>query len=217
MAIVTGLSELKNMFVSTPVLIGDLPIDVLLDETPVFNWDITERPVEGGSDITDHRLERPVGLILECIFTNSELGISNVVSGAANVITGGAIGTALSLDTWQDKKDALYSLMRESQRLDITTPLDTYTNMMISSVRPNQNASNADAFFFRVELKEVDVISTEIIEIDESAIPKELKKKKKKKNNDSKDKTQKQQNKGTKQGTEADKRTPLAKFVGVGS
>lgn len=214
MSIVTGLDELKSMFVSTPVLIGDIPIDVLTEEIPLFDYDITKRPVESGSDVTDHRTKRPIGLILECIFTNSELGISNVVSGAASVVTGGAVGTALSLETWQDKKTALYALKDNSQRIDITTPLDTYPNMMIGSIRPQQNASTSNAFFFRIEFEEVEIISTEIIEIDEDSIPKELKKKKKKKNDDAGDKTDPGQDLGNKQGTEANKST-LAGLIGL--
>ena len=98
--IITDPTSLKDLFRSTPILIGDVKIDVLISETPVYDFEVTGRPVEAGLDVTDARIAKPIALTLECIITDDIFELS--VSSALSMLDG--------IQTWQDKKTALFAL-----------------------------------------------------------------------------------------------------------
>ena len=66
--IIDNPSKLKDLFGSTPTLIGDIVVDVLLSESPTYSWELTKHPVEAGLDIVDSRYQKPVLVSLDCIF-----------------------------------------------------------------------------------------------------------------------------------------------------
>jgi hypothetical protein len=164
--VISDPSTLMDMFAPSPILIGDLEIDVLLEESPMFDYDVTDHPVEAGLDISDSRIARPIGVILDCVLTDEAFDPMSVI--------GGALTGSLSFDTWQDKKAELYKLKDTSQVLNVATPLDTYYNMMITSIMPSITKSTSGGFFFRIELKEIRIVSTAIADIDPSMLPPDL-------------------------------------------
>jgi hypothetical protein len=189
MAVIRNVDELRAYFGLNAVLIGDLPIDVLRSETPVYDYDLTEHPVESGFDITDARIERPIGVTLECILTDTDL--------SARAVGTAALNDTLGYDSWKDKRDRLYEIRDSSEVLDVVTPLDRYESMTITSLRVDQTPGTASALFFRVDLREVRFVSSIITGVDDAAVPK--KKKAKKPDNNADKKTKEEVNKGTKQ------------------
>lgn len=164
--VISDPSTLLDLFKPSPKLIGNLEVDLILSETPIFSYDVTDHPVEAGLDVSDSRIERPIGLVLDCAFTDVPF---DPLSTIGNAISGG-----LSFDTWQDKKAELYKLKGRHEFLTISTPLDTYFNMMITDIAPDVTPQNASGFFFRIEFKEVRVVSTAIADIDPSLLPPDL-------------------------------------------
>jgi len=185
-------SELAKFFGFAPILIGDLIVDVLVTETPSYDYEITEHPVEAGLDITDNRNRKPVGLVLECILADTSFDAKSIIS---SVISGN-----LALQMWQDKYKALLELAEKNQIIDVYTPLNVYSSMMIVSVRPSQNKDTANAMFCTVELREIRTVSSEVNFIDSTQIPKKVKEQEKPENTEAAKKTKKKDKKG-KQGT----------------
>jgi len=206
MAIIRNVQELRDFFGINPVLIGDLPIDVLRSETPVYDYNLTEHPVESGFDVTDARVARPIGVTLECILTDTDLSASAVGFAALN--------NTLGFDSWKDKRDRLKEIMESSEVVDVVTPLDKYESMTITSLRMDQTPNTAMALFFRVDLREIRFVSSLITGVDEAAVPK--KKKAKKPDNDSDKKTKQEVDKGTKQTKTKSLLLQGAEFFGLG-
>ena len=187
MAIIRNVQELRDYFGLNPVLIADLSIDVLRSETPIYDFEVTEHPVESGFEIADARIARPIGVTLEIILTDTELSASAV--GFA------ALENSLGYDTWRDKRDRLYEIKDSNELIDVVTPLGTYESVTISSIRIDQTPSTSQALFCRVDFREVRIVSTEINNVNDD----EVSKLKRAKKNDSKKKINSKKDKGTKQ------------------
>lgn len=179
--IITDPKKLKDLFGSTPTLIGDIVVDVLLSESPIYAWDLTKHPVEAGLDVTDSRYKKPVGVALDCIFCDPEFSADALIGNVINAIAqGGSLKDAnpFAKATWQEKRDALFELMDLNKIIDCTTPNGEYFGVMIKSVRPTTDKDKSNAFFFRIELESVETVSSEVVAIDDSQIPEDLKAKK---------------------------------------
>jgi len=136
---------------------------------------------------------------------------TNVEDIASQVLSG-----KWNFSSWREKYAELKELNRTSAAITVTTPLDTYVDFMIASIAIDRRASTGAALFFTCELRQVRFVSTEISEVDESAIPQE-KKAEQKKNNDKK---KKPKNKGKKQASEAPAKSEsvlskLGKAIGI--
>ncbi|NIV93791.1 hypothetical protein GWN42_13580 [candidate division KSB1 bacterium] len=202
-----GFAQLGNLLVDpvalarffgfVPVIVGDIIVDVLVSETPVYDYDVTEHPVEAGLDVTDNRVARPATLILDCILTDIALSPQAIAGAvAAGVLAGGFPPL-----TWQAKYDALLGLAAKNDIVDVFTPLNTYSSMMITSVRPNQNKDTSQALFFNIEMREIRTVASEINIVDPSQIPKKIKEQEKPENTEAGKKTAPKKKKGP-QGTE---------------
>lgn len=179
--IIEDPSKLKDLFGSTPTLIGDIVVDVLLSEAPLLSWELTAHPVEAGLDVTDSRYQKPVGVTLDCIFTDPEFSIDSLVGGAVGAIaSGGSLADAnpFAKANWKEKRDALEELSKQNKFIDITTPNGEYKSMMIKDIRPIFDKNKTTAYFFRLEAHKVTTVSSDLIAIDDSQIPEDLKAKK---------------------------------------
>jgi hypothetical protein len=205
--IVSNPSSLMDIFRSTPILIGDIVVDVLVSESPVYDFDITARPVEAGLDITDARIAKPVALALECIITDDIIELS--LSSALSLLGG--------IQTWKDKKNKLFELKDSNQLIDVITPLDTYDDMSIASIQIDQNKSNSTALFFRISFKNIKLVKTAFGLVDDSAIPEAKKKKKKTKHKKGADSAADKAAEGSKEGSEGKTSSGLASLLGLGS
>jgi hypothetical protein len=179
--IVKDPSKLKDLFGSTPTLIGDIVVDVLLGENQILSWDLTKHPVEAGLDVTDSRYQKPVGVTLDCIFCDPDFSLGGLAGGLADaIVSKGPLSDAnpFSKATWQEKRDALRDLQTGNRFIDVTTPNNEYDSMMIKDVRPIFDKDKADAYFFRIDLERVETVSSDVVAIDDSQIPEDLKAKK---------------------------------------
>jgi hypothetical protein len=189
--LISDRGELAQLFGSTPNLIGEIPIDVLVSETPRYESEITQRPLEAGFEATDARIARPTSVSLECILTDTP---TDFISLASQALSG-----KWSLQGWREKYAELMELNRTNATIDVTTPLDTYSGYMISSLSIDRRSSTGGALFFTCEIVQVRFVATDISQVDESAIPKEKREEQKTK----KRKTDPDKNKGKKQTKEA--------------
>jgi len=192
MPFITNKQELKDYFGLNANLIGELPIDVLTSVQPIHNWDVTEYPVEEGFDITDARIKKPIGLVLDCIFTDPDFSARSAGKAALN-------GT-WNTDSWQDKRDKLYEYSDSEEVIDVLVDGTQYESMVITNIDPNRVASTSNAYFVKIELKFIRVAASKISDVDESQIPKKKKAKKKQKHTEQDKRTAPEANEGGTQG-----------------
>lgn len=169
MAIITDPQRLKDLFGSSPTMIGKLKIDVLQQEIPDFGWDIPTHRVDVGTDAADSRYQRPVGVVLECTLLDPEYSLTNVVSTA---IGGGSFDN----DDWRTKRDKLMSAIGKNELITVVTPSGfDYSSMMVDAIQPDLRPPTSGGFFFRISLRKIEIVSSEIQGIDISLLPDELK------------------------------------------
>lgn len=209
MALIKNVNDLKEYFGLGKVLIDDLAVDVLRSETPVYDFELTEKPVESGFDVNDARIAKPIGVTLELILTDAELSASAVGINLLN--------DTLEFSTWKEKRDRLFEIKDSNEVVDVVTPLNKYESMVITSLRIDQTKDTARALFCRIDFRELRVVSSLITGVDDAAIPK--KKKAKKPSNDADKKTKQKKDLGTKQTSEATpkQQSILSSLTGIGA
>jgi hypothetical protein len=186
--IIRDPSQLRKLFGSTPILIGEIRVDVLLEESPDLAWEIPEHRIDAGTTVADSRYQRPIGVTLDCIFLDPEISVSKALGAAA--------GFGWDSVPWREKRDALYDLMRKNQVVTIITPSELdYSDMMITAINPTITNRTSSGFWFRLSARRVEIVTSAIEGIDASLVPDSLKPKK---NDQSKKKTAKKKTEGKK-------------------
>jgi hypothetical protein len=174
------------------VLIGDVPVDVLVDENVPLESDVTEHPVEVGSDISDHRRKRPRFLTLNCVFLDYDPGgVARTVSSVRN----GTFSTA----TWRQKRDRLVEMWQSDDLISVTLPEESFTDMQLLNIRPDRRPQSSNGYFFVIELKKMRRVSTETAFVDPETVPKEVEARKTDDQTAADKRKQDTQNKGKKQ------------------
>lgn len=199
--LITDREELKTYFGSTPNLIGDVPVDVLRNEAAQYTFLTTDHPVEDGASMTDARIKQPDAVRLSCIISND---LSDVSIGSITQVVRGRT------QTWREKLARLFEIRDNNELIEVTTPLQVYTNLTITNLNIEQTPETSQALFFTVELKKLRLVSAQLEQVSASSIPKRKKKKKTDDNDKTDDKTKKKQQRGKRK-----KRSILANLAGV--
>lgn len=110
---------------------GTVEFGVVSEERPDYVADITEYPIEGGNQISDHAALRPV-----------TLAIDGVVAGPS------AAGVLVAVRSWQENR----LLVTYSGR-------GTYRDFVIKEFRPTEVVEVGDGFRFAMALQEVRIVS----------------------------------------------------------
>lgn len=133
-----------SAIVFSPVL-GPVELSCYISESHNSQVEISENPIEDGSNINDHAYIQPKKVILE-------------------------IADANAADTYQ----ALLSFQESRQPFSLITGLKVYENMLIKSIDADRDKKYANVLKARVELQEAIIVSTAIISVDVSNIGRAL-------------------------------------------
>jgi hypothetical protein len=169
--IVQDPTELRRLFQADPVLIGEIPVDVLTLEVKTLTWTTTRRPVEAGLDVSDNRYRNPIQLRLEGWLTDTEISLSAAIGAAADALLG---GQGFQFNTWQDKKAALEDLANSNEIFNISTRLDVYTSMQIDFLQVEHTKDTSGGYPFVLEATEIRTVSSQVVSVDPSQIPKSV-------------------------------------------
>jgi hypothetical protein len=138
-------------------------IDIIESESAEYSSEVTRDPVECGVDITDHVLEKPDSVTLDCIFTDPQLSL-----------TGMAAAIASGFMSWKDKRDALLKFKRASQPIILSTPSGFYLGYMIESISPTITAQSGNCFRARVVCTKINVVASSVGIVNIALLPPEL-------------------------------------------
>lgn len=150
--------------------------------------EVTTHPVESGANIADHVRVKPLQIKLEVFVSNSP--IADLPDGSRN---GKVVSTTLSyptalaasygpktLNSYQfSGPDSDYvlntylqlvALHNLHQLLEVTTPITTYHNLVITAVKFNRDEANSgDAGRFSIDLEQITIVTSDIV--DSAVIP----------------------------------------------
>jgi len=141
----------------TKTRIGSVLLDASISESHVVDADISEHPVEDGSDITDNYRIGSRRITIHGRVTNSPIYAAGEPVWNTVVIT--AANNTGSLITEKDRVEAanteINRMMEAAEILTVSTTLSDYENMMIKSYSVDRNVSLANCLDFNMELQEV--------------------------------------------------------------
>ena len=148
--------------------LASVEFDATLSEGHSWANDITENPVETGSDITDHIRGLPDQITLVGMVTNTpflEPGNSS-----------GGVITNDNEDLVQNVIEKIRQLKNERSVVTIFTKYVLYKDMAISSVDFTRDASTTNAAIFTIQFKNIRFVETQTVEVP-AGISKKLDKK----------------------------------------
>lgn len=118
------------MAITQLVAIDDFLIDCSLSENHTFDADVTEYPVESGSNITDNIRPLPLVVEMECLVSNTPIGL---IRSHRNLVRGEGNDAVLSTPT-NDAYDLLQVIREQRKPVTIRTSLRTFENMALKSL-----------------------------------------------------------------------------------
>lgn len=137
--------------------IGELEVDATVARNFTFDATMTEHPVEEGSDITDHHQPLPDLITIEGVVSSAPLGTMFPGESTVNAIASVATGNASFI---KDAMDLLIKYWKESTLLEIETTKLPFTDMLITSLRFDEDGSTGDRLPFVVTLKKARIVKT---------------------------------------------------------
>lgn len=128
----------------------ELDIDATVSQQHSGENEITEHPVENGTNIVDHVRVKPDKLTIECWVSDTP------ISGEASVP-----GSPLSSLAYQQ----LLAFKTDGQLLTVTTTLRTYTSMVITSLSVPRDAKTGKALHFTCTFEQIITVSNQTVAI----------------------------------------------------
>jgi len=134
--------------------IGELVLDVTLNEKHSHTAETTDNPIEDGSNASDHTIQSPDQYSLEGIWTDTPLDADRAELNRSN-----------------DKYRKLVRLKEEAEPLTVVSGLRVYENMIIQSINSRDDPSTGFSVPVSVSFKESRFVSqqTEFVSAEEMA------------------------------------------------
>ena len=154
------MSEITFNYQIPPKSIGGFQIDAFINERYSFSNSVTDIPMEDGSHASDHVVENALeiqisGFIGRVEFTAWEGPMSGPSASQAR-------------DPKERIKAAYFELLRlksERQPVILTTGLDAYPNMVITSFEIDRNAATGMDLPFEMTFKQIRVVRSKTVGI----------------------------------------------------
>ena len=140
---------IAQLFFKKGNFIGDIELDVIINEGATASARITKNPVENGADINDHIIIDPMAFTM--VGVKSDAG--------ANLIESLTAASIPSKETWEQ----LLALQASRIPFELVTNLKTYPNVFISSISESQDKDTSKALFFSATMAEVVLVGEEVL------------------------------------------------------
>lgn len=172
MSIISLLTPKKS------TVIGSIELDVATRINHTTQAQLTQIEIEDGSNINDHYRVMPRSLTIEGIVSGNPLDITSFLTGLGIGQLSGLAGSAVAAiagdllnDSDERKLDAylaLEALVESATPFDVVTPLNTYENMMMTSLAYNEDKSSGNSLFFTANLQQVVIVESQTASISSS-------------------------------------------------
>lgn len=146
-----------DMVLIQPKMIGPIEVQVAIEETFEDELQITEHPVERGTNISDHAFKRTPTVTMTCGWSNADYAA--LLGTIESVFTGGGLPSAQYIETVYSQ---LLSLQELAVPFDVTTSLRLYTDMLIRSLVVKRDLKTGAALMVEATLKQVKIVNTRV-------------------------------------------------------
>ena len=139
------LLQLFSSFLGVTKQIQDLQIDIVSSEVIELPSETTDNPIESGSEVTDHIINKPIMLRMIC-----QIGGSTLLNFADRKLEG---------------YEALKKLRDDRQPVTVVSGLETFSNMLINNISIDRNLQNASVLQFQIEFKQAKIVSSQRVDV----------------------------------------------------
>ncbi len=160
------MAEVHLIFKPTRAQIDAIKVDVSLSEQHQSEVEITEHPVETGTNIIDHARPKPDMLTIEGVISNDPMPEPT----AANVAREHKDVKFMSHSASQAERAGkgykdLIALKDATKLITVVTALVTYENMMLRSLSVPRDPRTGQALRFSATFVQVRVVSSKTVEL----------------------------------------------------
>lgn len=157
------MADVRLVYRTGKTQIGSIRFDATLQETHQDSSDITEHPVEGGFNVSDHIRQKPPTLTLTGIISNTPLSseqAQRVVSagGGVTVTTKASAAQPEGATGYAQKAYSELRSLAVGQLVRVVTATRTYENMAIADITVPRDPRTGDALFFQIQLRQVRIV-----------------------------------------------------------
>ena len=139
------LLQLFSSFVGVTKQIQDLQIDIVSSEIIELPSETTDNPIESGSEVTDHIINKPIILRMVC-----QIGGSTLLNFTDRKLEG---------------YEALKKLRDDKLPVTVVSGLETFSNMLINNITIDRNLQNASVLQFQIEFKQAKIVSSQRVDV----------------------------------------------------
>jgi hypothetical protein len=138
------------------VLIGDVTVDCSISETHSRAADITEHPVEEGSDIADHYRAKPREVQINGMVSSTPLETGfpgqTLVSAVGSIVSGD--------DPVKNAWEIFNQYIDDGELVTISTSLQEYPDVGLSDLSTDRNHKTGQVLSFTVTAKQLRIVTT---------------------------------------------------------
>jgi hypothetical protein len=154
--LIFGEKKKVSMGAGVPFGPGILEFDAAIEEVYQDAAEITDHPIEEGSDISDHIRKLPAQYEITGRITNTPVVFLASLSALSPVkLTEKSPNLPTQSDRVSDSYDLLQQIMNEGVVIDVSTSLRDYSNMAITSLVVRRNAETGQVLDCTVNLREI--------------------------------------------------------------
>ncbi len=137
--------------------IGGISVDATISDDVSYRADITEYPVEEGSEISDNIILKPYRLIMRGLISDNPLFLANTHENIHyNDYSNSRVKNAY---------ETLLDLFFTKEPFDVVTGLDIYQNVFFVAFDINRDADTGEALSFSAKFKQISFATPSIIPI----------------------------------------------------
>tara|TARA_R110001632_G_scaffold13609_3_gene46677 strand:+ start:7179 stop:7886 length:708 start_codon:yes stop_codon:yes gene_type:complete len=152
------------MPITVPLVDKPITLEGVMSERHSATSTITENPVEFGPVITDHRINRPRTFILKTVITDHPLFAPAEDWGSSQS------GFTYSKAAWAKLND----IRENSHPMAVTSGLQSYNNLLITSLSCSQDVSNTGILHVTINFKEVIIVHSKTEGIDPNSVDEDI-------------------------------------------
>lgn len=190
--------DFEKYEVPQETFIGDIPIDVLIEERYTWKTDLSRHPVEAGTDSSDNAVHLPDRIVLTCMQGDD----FETLEGLAR---------STEPKTWYEKYSDLLNFKLRKEPTQIVTSKRVYGNMVLTEYQDGRKVEKANGLFCTLTFDRRIVKNNQTVAITPAEIPDEQKRKNAGRNPNPNDQAAGKQNQGQKNNEQV--RSDLKKLV----
>lgn len=156
------LSEPISIIPTRPIRkIGNINVNVIIQENANDTLTITKQPVQQGASITDHSYKEPTSLSMTIYFADNNL--SNLLSFNTLLHPLDALSNTLGglSKVYQD----LLDLQSSRSPIDVITPKRIYHNMLISTIAQTTDKNTENCLKIDISFQEVIIVKVSTTQV----------------------------------------------------